>query len=443
MIDRTHEARRTSWVASAQGHADFPLQNLPLGIFSTPRDRRPRPGVAIGDEVLDLSALALSGLLDTALADAAPLLTADTLNPLLAQPASVRLALRHALFDLLADDAPHRARVAEMLSAASHVTLHLPARIGDYTDFYAGIHHALNVGRQFRPDQPLLPNYKWVPIGYHGRASSIVVSGTPVVRPNGQRRAPGQDTAAPDAGPSRRLDYELELGIWMGPGSSLGTPVPIAQAEAHIAGLCLLNDWSARDLQAWEYQPLGPFLAKNFATSISPWIVTTEALAPFRMRPPARPEGDPAPLPYLWDADDQAHGAFDLELDVYLSTPAMRARGAAAHRLARGHASHLYWTVAQLLAHHTVNGCNLQAGDLLGTGTISTPTPEGLGSLLELSEGGRRPVDLGEGETRTFLEDGDEVIMRARARRDGFASIGLGEVRGIIQPAPSLHVPLS
>jgi fumarylacetoacetase len=438
MIDRTHEAGRVSWVTSAHTHPDFPLQNLPLGVFSTALDTRPRPGVAIGDEVLDLSALALSGLLDDALGDAAPMLTLDTLNPLLAQPASLRLALRHALFDLLVEGATAQPRLAPLLCQASQVTMHLPARIGDYTDFYAGIHHALNVGRQFRPDQPLLPNYKWVPIGYHGRASSIVVSGTPVVRPNGQRRAPGQDSAAPDAGPSRRLDYELELGVWVGPGSTMGTPVPITQADAHIAGLCLLNDWSARDLQAWEYQPLGPFLAKNFATSISPWIITAEALAPFRMRQPARPDGDPAPLPYLWDADDQAHGALDLELEVLLCTPAMRARGAAPHRLARGHASHLYWTIAQLLTHHTVNGCNLQAGDLLGTGTISTPTADGLGSLLELTEGGRRPVDLGHSETRTFLEDGDEIIMRARARREGFADIGLGEVRGIIQPAPAL-----
>ena len=441
MIDRTHDAHRRSWVASAQGHTDFPLQNLPLGVFSTDRDQRPRPGVAIGDEVLDLAALALSGLLDAALADAAPLLTADTLNPLLAQPAALRGALRQTLFDLLAEGAPARERVAPLLTPARQATLHLPARIGDYTDFYAGIHHALNVGRQFRPDQPLLPNYKWVPIGYHGRASSIVVSGTPIVRPNGQRRTPGDDSAPPSVGPSRRLDYELELGVWVGPGSTMGTPVPIHQAAAHIAGVCLLNDWSARDLQAWEYQPLGPFLAKNFATSISPWIITSEALAPFRMRQPVRPEGDPAPLPYLMDEDDQARGALDLTLEVFLQTPAMRARGDTPHRLAHGHASHMYWTIAQLLTHHTVNGCNLQAGDLLGTGTISTPTPEGLGSLLELSEGGRRPVALASGETRTFLEDGDEIIMRARAQRDGFVPIGLGEVRGIIQPAPSSVAP--
>ena len=438
MIDRTHDARRASWVASARGHADFPLQNLPLGIFSTPVDRRPRPGVAIGDEVLDLSALALSGLLDTPLADAAPLLTAETLNPLLAQPAAVRLALRHALFDLLADDAPERARVSELLAAASQVTLHLPARIGDYTDFYAGIHHALNVGRQFRPDQPLLPNYKWVPIGYHGRASSIVVSGTPIVRPNGQRRAPGQDAAAPDAGPSRRLDYELELGIWVGPGSSLGAPVPIGQAEAHIAGLCLLNDWSARDLQAWEYQPLGPFLAKNFASTVSPWVVTMEALAPFRTAfiRPAIEGGDPGTLPYLDGDDNRLSGAFDLTLEVELQTAAMRAAGLASQRLSRGRWTEAaWWTLAQLVTHHTVGGCNLQPGDLLGTGTLSGPGPDQAGSLLELSGGGKSPLTLANGETRAFLQDGDTLTLKAWGEKPGARRIGLGTCSGMVQPA--------
>jgi fumarylacetoacetase len=301
--------------------------------------------------------------------------------------------------------------------------MHLPAVIGDYTDFYAGIHHAVNVGRLFRPDQPLLPNYKHVPIGYHGRSSSIVVSGTALRRPLGQRKGPADD--APAFGPSRRLDFELELGIWVGPGNDLGAPIPIADAADHIAGFCLLNDWSARDVQAWEYQPLGPFLAKNFATSISPWVVSPEALAPFRVAQAARADGDPAPLPYLLDARDQAQGALDIELMVSLQS----------QPVSTSSARHLYWTAAQLVTHHASNGCNLRPGDLLGTGTISGPGPESLGSLLEITQGGKAPVTLASGSTRTFLEDGDEVTMTARARREGYASIGFGEVRGRVLPA--------
>jgi fumarylacetoacetase len=315
----------------------------------------------------------------------------------------------------------------------SECRMHLAAEVGDYTDFYAGIHHALNVGRQFRPDHPLLPNYKYVPIGYHGRSSSIGVSGQPVRRPSGQRK--GQADDAPTFGPTRRLDFELELGVWIGPGNDLGTPIPIADAAAHVAGYCLLNDWSARDIQAWEYQPLGPFLAKNFATSVSPWIVTPEALAPFRCALPPREPGDPEPLTYLLDPQDQLEGGLDVELEVLLYTPCLRERGLPAHRLSLSHTRHLYWTVGQLVAHHSSNGCNLRPGDLFGSGTISTPTPEGFGSLLEITEGGKRPIALASGSTRTFLEDGDEVIMRARARRDGAASIGFGEVRGTVLPA--------
>jgi fumarylacetoacetase len=314
-------------------------------------------------------------------------------------------------------------------------TPHLPAAIGDYTDFYVGIHHATNVGKVFRPDNPLLPNYKHVPIGYHGRASSIRPSGVPVVRPNGQRKA--ADADAPVFGPSQRLDYELEMGVWIGRGNALGTPIPISEAADHIAGLCLLNYWSARDIQAWEYQPLGPFLAKNFQSTISPWVVTGGALAPFRTAQPPRPEDDPKPLPYLWDEGDQAHGALAIELEVFLSTAQMRDAGMAPHRLSRGPAASMYWTIAQIVAHHSSNGCNLNPGDLLGTGTISAPTPDGYGSLLELSGGGKTPIALPTGETRTFLSDGDEITMRACAKAEGYVSIGFGDCTATILPAPA------
>ena len=432
MIDETHDATRRSWVASAQG-SDFPIQNLPLGVFSPTRGS-PRGGVAIGDQILDLAQAAASGLLSGEALAAAPAASGATLNPLLALGAAPRRALRRRLFELLSDGAQDQASVAAWLHPAAGCTLHLPCAIGDYTDFYAGIHHALNVGRQFRPDNPLLPNYKHVPIGYHGRASSVRVSGAPVRRPNGQQKAP--DAEAPVFGPARRLDLELELGVWIGPGNPLGEPVPIGEAEAHIAGLCLLNDWSARDLQAWEYQPLGPFLAKNFMTTVSPWIITAEALAPFRKAQAKRPEGDPTPLPYLMDEADQASGAYALQLEVLIRTPAMRQAGIAAHRLGQGPATNLYWTMAQLVTHHTVGGCDLRPGDLLGSGTISTPDDSGLGSLLELTRGGKEPITLPNGETRTFLEDGDELILAGRAVAEGFVSIGFGPCTGVVAPAP-------
>ncbi len=318
--------------------------------------------------------------------------------------------------------------LGHLLHAAAACTLHLPAAIGDYTDFFAGIAHATNTGRLFRPDNPLLPNYKYVPVAYHGRASSVRVSGAEIRRPNGQRKPPEQ--AAPDFGPCRNLDYELELGVWIGPGNALGAPVPIAEAGAQIAGFCLLNDWSARDIQAWEYQPLGPFLAKSFSTSISPWIVTTEALEPFRVAQPPRPPGDPVPLPHLLDADDQARGAFDIGLEAALLTPRMREAGTMPHVLSRVNAQALYWTVAQMVAHHTSNGCDLRAGDLFGSGTISDADPASFGSLLEITQSGRVPLDLPNGETRRFLEDGDEVILRARCARAGAATIGFGACRG-------------
>ena len=436
MIDDTHKPGRRSWVASANDHAEFPIQNLPLGVF-TPPSGAARGGVAIGGEIFDLAAALELGLFDGAAAKAAQAATGATLNPLFALGREARVALRQRVGEILDADGRDRARIeglrSRILHRAEDCRLGLPAAIGDYTDFFAGIHHATNAGKLFRPDNPLLPNYKYVPIGYHGRASSISASGAPVRRPSGQRK-PASETV-PSFGPSRSLDYELELGVWIGPGNELGAPIGIAQAAQHIAGFCLLNDWSARDVQAWEAQPLGPFLGKSFLTTVSPWVVTPEALAPFRTAQAPRPAEDPAPLPYLLDASDQAGGALDIGLEVFLATPGLQAKGAPPHQLSASNARHLYWTVAQLVAHHSCNGCNLRAGDLFGTGTISTPSDDGLGSLLEISAGGKRPVTLASGETRRFLEDGDTLIMRARCRRDGFAGIGFGECRGTIAPA--------
>ncbi|SFU47863.1 fumarylacetoacetate hydrolase [Methylobacterium sp. 174MFSha1.1] len=429
ILDQTHDAALRSWVPGADGHPDFPIQNLPLGVFS-PAGGAPRAGIAIGDHILDLTALLATGLLQGEAARAAEAAGGGALNALLALGAGPRRALRAQASELLREGAAERDRIAPLLHEASACTLHLPARIGDYTDFYVGIHHAENIGKQFRPDNPLLPNYKHVPIGYHGRASSIRPSGTPVRRPRGQSKAP--DAAAPSFGPSARLDLELELGVWIGPGNELGTPIPIGEAQDHIAGYCLLNDWSARDIQAWEYQPLGPFLAKNFASTISPWIVTPEALAPFRIAPAARPEGDPAPLPYLLDEADQGSGALDLSLDVLLVTPGLREAGLPPHRVSASNARHMYWTVGQMVAHHASGGCNLQPGDLLGTGTISGPDRTACGSLVEATLGGREPLRLASGEERRFLEDGDEIILRARGLREGFAPIGFGECRAVI-----------
>ncbi len=428
-IDHTHDPALRSWVPGADGHPEFPIQNLPLCVFA-PLAGTPRGGIGIGDQILDLRALHDGGLLVEPAQAACHACAGPTLNPFLGSSADMRRALRLEVSALLALGAESR---PDLLHRAADCLLYLPARIGDYTDLYAGIHHATNVGKLFRPDSPLMPNYKWVPIGYHGRASSIRPSGEGVRRPNGQRKYP--DRPDPSFGPTERLDYELELGIWLGPGNALGTPVPIGEADQHIAGYCLLNDWSARDLQAWEYQPLGPFLSKSYHTTISPWIVAPEALAPFRAAQPRRIDGDPKPLPYLLDQADQAAGALDLELEAMLSTSGMRARGMAPHRLSIGNTLNLYWTPAQLLAHHASNGCNLNPGDLLGSGTISSPTSDGYGCLLEITRGGREPIELPSGETRTFLEDGDEVSLYARAKRDGFASIGFGACRAIILPA--------
>ena len=433
-LDETHEPARRSWVSSANDHAEFPIQNLPFGRFRRRGiNERPRVGVAIGNEVLDLEKCTAGGLVagpDAVIAACA----ADSLNPMMALPVEERTALRRQLSRLLAagrDGRPDDARAGpQLLVSMREVEVLVPASIGDYTDFYASVFHASNVGALFRPDNPLLPNYKWVPIGYHGRASSIVVSGTPVPRPAGQTRP--DPNMPPEFGPSRRLDYELELGLFVGPGNQRGDPIAIPDARNHLFGVCLVNDWSARDIQAWEYQPLGPFLAKNFATSVSPWIVTMEALAPFHVAPRPRPADDPAPLPYLDDPLDRRSGAIDIVLEVSLSSASMRDRAMEPVRLSRSRFADLYWTPAQLVAHHTSNGCNLQPGDLLASGTVSGPDPDSLGCLLELTRGGRNSIRLPTGEERRFLEDGDEVTLRGWCERDGATRIGLGECRGVV-----------
>ncbi|PTR22669.1 fumarylacetoacetase [Pseudomonas sp. GV085] len=425
-----------SWVASANGHADFPLQNLPLGVFSL-KGSAPRSGVAIGEHIFDLQAALEAGLFDGAAKTAVEATCGGQLNAFFELGREARVALRERLLELFAEGSTLHGKIeaqgAKLLPLAVDCEMHLPAKINDYTDFYVGIEHAQNVGKLFRPDNPLLPNYKYVPIGYHGRASTIRPSGTDVRRPKGQTLPAGQ--TEPTFGPCARLDYELELGIWIGQGNDMGDSIAIGDAADHIAGFCLLNDWSARDIQAWEYQPLGPFLSKSFITSISPWVVTAEALEPFRRAQPARPQGDPQPLPYLLDKRDQAAGAFDIELEVLLLTEAMREQNLPAHRLTLSNTRHMYWTVAQMVAHHSVNGCQLQAGDLFGSGTLSGPENGQFGSLLEITEGGKKPIELASGEVRKFLEDGDEIILRGRCRRDGFASIGFGECRGKVLPA--------
>jgi len=426
VTDESNDPNLTSWVESAAGHLDFPIQNLPLGIFSEGKGQR-RPGVAIGDYILDLSGVA--DLLDE---DWCEDLSQPVLNAWLARGQGAQRELRARLGEILSDER-YRDDVESCLIGQSEVRMHVPCLIGDYTDFYVGIHHATNVGRQFRPDNPLLPNYKYVPIGYHGRASSVRASGEPVVRPSGQRKS--ADADAPEYGPSRRLDYELELGIWIGEGNDLGQPIAIGEAGEHIAGYCLLNDWSARDLQAWEYQPLGPFLAKNFLTSVSPWLISPQALAPFRRPMAPRPAGDPPPLAYLDDNGDRAMGGLGIQLEVTLTTEQMRDAGSAPHVLSRGSAdAAMYWSASQIVAHHSSNGCNLQPGDLIGTGTLSTESDAGLGSLLEISRGGKEPIQLPTGETRSFLEDGDEVTLRAWCEAEGAIRIGLGECVGRVVP---------
>jgi fumarylacetoacetase len=432
-LNATHDPKARSWVAGANDpHGDFPIQNLPFGVFRRRGTAEKfRGGVAIGNQILDLAALPIK-FADPVAARALTAAARDSLNELMQLGPAAWHALRLALFELLREPSAVRAQLEPCLLPQAQAEYCVPAEIGDYTDFYASMHHALSVGRLFRPDNPLTPNYVWMPIGYHGRVSSIGVSEQQVRRPKGQSLPKGAER--PVFGPSRRLDYELEVGIFVGTGNAQGTSVPIDAAEAHIFGLCLLNDWSARDLQSWEGQPLGPFLGKNFATTISPWIVTLEALAPFRS-PLVRSGAEVPSLPYLDSAAIRAAGAFEMELSVHLETAAMRKSHAPPERLARSNFRHAHWTIAQMLAHHTVGGCNLRSGDLFGSGTLSGPLPEEAGSLLELTRGGAVHISLQSGEKRTFLEDGDRVILHARCEREGFAPIGLGEASGQILPA--------
>jgi fumarylacetoacetase len=414
-IDETHDPAAESWVESAnEPGTDFPIQNLPFGIFRSRRSRSeaPRGGVAIGEQILDLAALGVK--------------TGPTLNALAGQGRPVWRNLRKELFRALSKKNKAYKRLEKHLVPMKDAEMLLPVAVGDYTDFYTGIHHATNIGKLLRPDNPLLPNYKWVPIGYHGRASSIVVSGTPVARPKGQVKS--GDT--PVFGPTQRLDYEAELGFVVGSGNRLGRPIAIGDALEHVFGVVLLNDWSARDIQAWEYQPLGPFLAKSFATTLSPWIVTLEALAPFRCPAFARAEGDPQPLPYLSDKSDQRTGGLAIEVAMYLRSAKMKQDKSPPHCLSRGNFRDSYWTLAQMVAHHTSNGCNLQPGDILGSGTVSGTEAASWGSMMELTQGGKSPLSLASGETRTFLQDGDEVIERGRCEAGGYRTIGFGEAAG-------------
>jgi fumarylacetoacetase len=422
-LDPTHDASLRSWVPGANGHRDFPIQNLPIGIFSSAAGTQ-RAGVAIGDQILDIPATLTAGFFSGIARLAAETASGSSLNAFLGLDPEVRNAFRHRLSELLQTNQPDQDKLTRHLHDSTSCQLHLPAVIGDYTDFYTGIHHAENVGKQFRPDNPLLPNYKHVPIGYHGRSSSIVPSGIPIRRPQGQYKAP--DKEEPSFGPSQRLDYELELGIWIGKGNELGQAIPIDQAWRYLGGFCLMNDWSARDIQAWEYQPLGPFLAKNFSTTISPWIILPEALAPFRIAQPSRTPGDPSPLPYLQSPSDQKQGAFDIRLEIFLVTPGLKSKKLSPYRLAQSNTRYMYWTASQLITHHTCGGCNLRSGDLIASGTLSGPDATECGSLLETTLGGQKPILLPSGEERRFLEDGDEVILHAQGVRQGFQSIGFG-----------------
>lgn len=435
-INETHDPNLKSWVESANDPAaDFPIQNLPFCIFAASHNRdMPRVGISIGDKIVDLWGCYGSGLIDASTRAAAAAGSERSLNKLASQSDAYR-ALRARMSHLLSQAAtdPERKALGEHLIGVSESEFFIPAAIGDYTDFYCSIYHATNVGSMFRPDNPLMPNYRYLPIGYHGRASSIVVSGTDIKRPKGQNRSDAEKP--PVFMPCKNLDYEMELGFFVGHGSELGEPVPIANAEDHIFGVCLVNDWSARDIQAWEYQPLGPFLAKNFATTISPYVVTMEALAPFRTKAFERDPDDPQPLDYLNHAQNQKLGGLDINLEVYIQTEKMRSENMDPFLLSRSNTKDLYWTIGQMLTHHASNGCNLQTGDLMATGTVSGKEKHERGCLLELTWRGSEPLTLPSGETRRFLEDGDEVIMKGYCEREGFRRIGLGECRGRILPA--------
>jgi fumarylacetoacetase len=440
-INHTHDIKARSWLSSANDSGcNFPLQNLPYAMFTcSDQPNQWRAGVAIGDQVLDLAALEAKKLL-TGFAAAALETATDpgqkvkSLNAFMALGPESWSALRHALFALLSSDAgaATQSAVQDCFVPQVNALFRVPANVANYTDFYTSIHHARNVGRITRPDDPLTSNFQWIPTAYHGRASSVVISGTPFRRPMGQSMAPG--AAAPAYGPCARMDFELELGLFIGTGNALGDPISLAHAEEHMFGVCLLNDWSARDIQFWEMAPLGPFLGKNFCTTISPWIVTMEALAPYRL-PFTRPAYEPQPLAYLDDAVNRAQGTIDIRLEVLIESARNRAQGQAASTITRTSFKHQYWTFAQMVTQHTVNGCNLQSGDLLGSGTVSGPTPEQAGAIIELTKGGKEPITLDNGEKRAFLHDGDAVILRGWCQRDGFARIGFGENRGEVLPA--------
>ena len=433
-INETHDPNLKSWVESANDpNTDFPIQNLPFCNFRhKSNESGNRIGVRIGDQVIDLEELPVQSEFQWWLKSASGPWNVDNVARVRPDAAA---QIRKYLITLLRQDADDTARttVEKVLVPSADVEFFVPFEIGDYTDFYCSIFHATNVGSMFRPDNPLMPNYKYVPIGYHGRASSIVVSGTDIRRPKGQNRSDAEKP--PVYIPAKNLDYEMELGFFVGRGNEMGEPIPISEAEEHIFGMCLVNDWSARDIQAWEYQPLGPFLAKNFATTISPFVVTMEALAPFRTPAFERPEGDPEPLEYLSDENNRKSGGLDINLEVYIQTERMRNENIAPYLLSRSNTKDLYWTVGQMLTHHASNGCNLQTGDLIASGTVSGEEKDERGCLLELTWRGTEPIDLPSGETRRFLEDGDEVIMKGYCEREGFRRIGFGECRGRIIPA--------
>ena len=434
-MNETHDPSLTSWIESANApDSDFPIQNLPFGVFSRRGDSERRVGVAIGDQIVDIGESLSANLWTGPARDVARWCDRPNLNELMKAPRDALSQFRARLSQLLSGNPGDSGGINPLPPGAlvpmAEADLFLPAQIGDYTDFYASIYHATNVGKLFRPDSPLMPNYKYVPIGYHGRASSIVVSGTEVRRPKGQFLAAGEKT--PTFGPTEMLDYEAEVGFFVGSGSELGSSIPIEQAEDHIFGICLVNDWSARDIQSWEYQPLGPFLGKNFATTVSPWVVTWEALEPYRVPGFFRPPNDPQPLPYLSSDRDRNEGGIDLNIDVYIRSLLMREGRLRPFKLSSASLADMYWTPAQMLTHHTSNGCNMLPGDLFASGTVSGPEPHSQGCLLELTRRGVEPVALPTGEDRKFLHDGDEVIVRAYLQREGAARIGLGECSGLI-----------
>lgn len=434
MLNQTHNAKLKSWVDSANnGKTDFPIQNLPFGIFKRrDSDEDFRAGVAIGDQVVDMAAAQQAGIFSDKLAPALEHLNKAELNGFMALGRPTWSAVRAELSSALAEDAQDQEKLSSCLVPQSAVEYSMPARIGDYTDFYTSINHATNVGKLFRPDDPLLPNYQWIPIGYHGRCSSIKVDGHAFHRPKGQIKAPNEDT--PTLAPSKRLDYELEVGIYIGAGNVLGTSIDLDDAEDHVFGLCMFNDWSARDIQAWEYQPLGPFLSKSFASTVSPWIVTLEALEPFRTQW-TRPDDHPQPLAYLDSEQLRQHGAVDMYLEVSMLTERMHAAGQEPESVAVSNFKDSYWSIAQMVAHHSVNGCNLQSGDLFGSGTQSGTSKDSFGALIEATQGGKNSIALSNGETRTFLEDGDTVVLRGWCENKQSIRIGFGSARATVLPA--------